>query len=139
MIWPELLQWSTTKISTAYGTAIHFVIIEFLIYALPAKRMKAFGYGGGILQQLVTERACHACLESLPPHPHHLGHRRLRHPPPPNTPQWRLARLHARHRMLARHRRVSGSRPTDPNAAICEHGTIRNLHLLRENVRKREI
>lgn len=39
---PQLLQWSTTEISTAYGTAIHFFIIEFLIYALPAN---CFNFG----------------------------------------------------------------------------------------------
>lgn len=60
MICPKLLHWSTAEVSIAYGAAIYFTVIEFLVYALPAKRVKAFGDGGSFLQQLVAERACHA-------------------------------------------------------------------------------
>ena len=39
--------------------------------------MKTFVDSGGITEELVAERACHACFNRLSPHFHHL----IRHPP----------------------------------------------------------
>ena len=40
-------------------------------------RMKTFRYGRGVSEELVAERACHACRNRLSPHFHHL----IRHLP----------------------------------------------------------
>lgn len=40
------------------------------MYAFPAKRMKTFRYGGGVSEELVAQRACHACRNRLSPYFH---------------------------------------------------------------------
>jgi len=78
MVSSKLLSRSAAKINFTYWAAFYFLIIELLVYALPAKCVEALGDGGGVAEEAAAERARHAAREPVPLDPDEAPR-----PPPP--------------------------------------------------------